>query len=233
MKPSPPTWSMKSSIWSATLATACRPSAAARRSGRGAAPTSRTRQQLAVELAIARLHALQLGLGPVEPSARRAGSAREVEVEMGGQDRHARPRAARARCAAPASRAPPPPSRPTIGWMPNRILHASGSRPSLDRAALDVGVVGLRARRCSAGSRRSRRRTGPRTSRPFGRRAGLQDRRAVLRRAHDVERTARLEEAPGVLDAVHLGGIGEDAGLAIHDDGVLAPSSTRACGRPR
>ena len=47
---------------------------------------------------------------------------------------------------------------------------------------------------------------------------------SVVRRAHDVQRPARLEEAAVMVDAMDLVRIGEDAGVAVHDDGVLVPA---------
>ena len=45
-----------------------------------------------------------------------------------------------------------------------------------------------------------------------------------MRRAHDVQRPARLEEAALVVDAMDLVGVGEDAGRAVHDHGILVPA---------
>src|SRR5262245_59576127 len=39
-----------------------------------------------------------------------------------------------------------------------------------------------------------------------------------------MQRTARPKECADVLDAMDLGGIGKDAGLAIHDQGVVVPA---------
>ena len=58
----------------------------------------------------------------------------------------------------------------------------------------------------------------------LGRGAGLQDRRAVLRRAHDVERPARLEELALVLDAAHLAASANMRAVAVHHHRVLVPA---------
>ena len=95
--------------------------------------------------------------------------------------------------------------------------------PFVDSAALDVVVVRLGARDVRL-DREDRIRVARRERPPLRRRAGLQDRRPVLRRAHDVQGTARLEEGSRVLDAMDLRGIREDAGLAIHHQGVRFPA---------
>jgi hypothetical protein len=46
----------------------------------------------------------------------------------------------------------------------------------------------------------------------------------MLRRARHVERAARLEVSPLMLDAMHLGRVGEHAPGAVHDHGVLVPA---------
>ena len=97
-------------------------------------------------------------------------------------------------------------------------------RPArLDHAALDVVVQRLGAGKVGLDGEH---RVGiaRREVAALARRAGLQDGRPMLRRARHVERPARLEVSPLMLDAMHLRRVGEYAPGAVHDHGILVPA---------
>ena len=168
-----------------------------------------------------RLEALQLGLRPIDHQGI-GRQPRQIEVEVGRKDRHA----ALGRHQAVVlllQRARLGLRRADDRLQAEQDLAFLGISAELGHPALDIREIGRRI-------------LGPRLDREdcigvLGREvtalrrcSGLQDRRAILRRAHDVERPARLEEAPCVLDAVNLRRIGEDGMLAVHDHGILVPA---------
>src|SRR5262249_42095472 len=106
---------------------------------------------------------------------------------------------------------------------PKQDLAMLGVSTEARQAGLDVGKMA----RCILGPRLDGEDgvgiSGSEVS-PFARGPRLQDRRSVLRRTHYVERPARLEETPDMLDAVDLARIGEHRPLAIHDEGIRFPA---------
>ena len=78
------------------------------------------------------------------------------------------------------------------------LLHARDRAP---RAELQVGIGG--------GEVHARARL-----------AGLDDDRPALRRRQCRQRSAHVEIAPSKIDAMHLGRVGENAVLAVGDQGV-------------
>ena len=52
---------------------------------------------------------------------------------------------------------------------------------------------------------------------------GLYKHRTPLRRPRCSKRTSRLETGPNVVHAVHLGGVGENTKLLVHEYGALLP----------
>ena len=55
---------------------------------------------------------------------------------------------------------------------------------------------------------------------PSGRAARLDDHGMDLGRGNDAQRSLDLEELARVIDCLHLGGVGDHAGLAIPDEGI-------------
>ena len=101
---------------------------------------------------------------------------------------------------------------------------AGFGRPAESRhALLDVGEIGPGVLRPRLDGEHGVGVAGGEVA-PAGRGAGLEDRRAVLRRAHHVERPARAEELAFMLDPVHLRGVGEARALAVEQHGVLVPA---------
>ncbi len=119
-------------------------------------------------------------------------------------------------------------SRLVLGGAHDR-LHAEqnlarvGIAPGPVEAALDVSVVvGRHLERGLDGEDALGKAGGELPALCGG--AGLEDGGAVLRGAHHRERPARSEVPAAVLDPVHLGGVGEDAVLAVHHHGVGLPA---------
>ena len=180
------------------------------------------REQLAGQRAVSVLHPLELSLRAVrhqlvEPDLR------QVEVEVARQDGQAaleRYQIVVDSLLIPRLRCGPAEDRLDAEQDLARIMLT----PRADGFLLDVLVVGLRPRDVWLdGEDRVRVPRGERAS--LRRRARLKDRRPVLRRPYDVERAARLEERPHVLDPVHLGRIGEDSGLVIHQHSIAFPAA--------
>jgi hypothetical protein len=116
-----------------------------------------------------------------------------------------------------------------VGRLAQDGLDAEEDPARLGRAALvDGGALDVVEVRLGAGQvrldREDRVRVARREGPALGGGPGLQYGRAPLRRGHDVERAARAEEPADVLDPVHLGGIGEDAPLAVHHHRVRLPA---------
>src|SRR5262249_60629270 len=58
--------------------------------------------------------------------------------------------------------------------------------------------------------------------------SGLDEDGPALGRGRDVQRSARAKEAPVVVEAVDLRGVGENARLAVHHQGVVVPALPEA-----
>src|SRR5262249_46996423 len=89
----------------------------------------------------------------------------------------------------------------------------------LHHTALDVGEIGRRIQRPRLDGENGVRIPGSEVP-SLARSTRLQDRWTVLRRTHNVERAARLEEAPHVL----LARVGEDRPLAVHHPRAHLPA---------
>ena len=120
--------------------------------------------------------------------------------------------------------APPAPTRPGSASRERRSAAPSGSRPCFcAKARQSRRPAAASAMVAHSASTTSALAAAPDAHRPC-RHVAMQDHRLALHRTRHVERPAHGEEPAGMLDRMHVSGIGESAARLVDDEAAILPA---------